>query len=131
MKALAPGMMVMGIIFFMGTISGAHLNPAVTLAFAARGNFPLAARPRLHRCAVRRGRFGLSVPAMGVRGHHGWCDAAGPGVSTGTAALMEGLLTLGLVSVILGTATGARNIGIAGAIAVGSYIGLVSVWGAR
>jgi aquaporin Z len=33
-------MMVMGIIFFMGTISGAHLNPAVTLAFAVRGNFP-------------------------------------------------------------------------------------------
>ena len=43
MKALAPGMMVMGIIFFMGTISGAHLNPAVTLAFAVRGNFPGAA----------------------------------------------------------------------------------------
>ena len=40
MKALAPGMMVMGVIFFMGTISGAHLNPAVTLAFAVRGNFP-------------------------------------------------------------------------------------------
>src|SRR4029450_13796409 len=37
MKALAPGMMVMGIIFFMGTISGAHLKPAVTLAFAVRG----------------------------------------------------------------------------------------------
>jgi len=32
--------MVLGIIFFMGTISGAHLNPAVTLAFAVRGNFP-------------------------------------------------------------------------------------------
>lgn len=45
MKALAPGMMVMGIIFFMGTISGAHLNPAVTLAFAARGNFPGCASP--------------------------------------------------------------------------------------
>ena len=40
MKALAPGVMVLGIIFFMGTISGAHLNPAVTLAFAVRGNFP-------------------------------------------------------------------------------------------
>ncbi len=46
------------------------------------------------------------------------------------APLPSRLLTLGLVSVILGTATGARNIGIAGAIAVGSYIGLVSVWGA-
>ena len=40
MKALAPGIMVMGIIFFMGTISGARRNPAVTLAFATRGNFP-------------------------------------------------------------------------------------------
>jgi hypothetical protein len=46
MKALAPGMMVMGIIFFMGTISGAHLNPAVTLAFAVRGNFPWRRVPR-------------------------------------------------------------------------------------
>ena len=48
----------------------------------------------------------------------------------GTAALTEAILTLGLVSVILGTAAGARNVGIAGAIAVGAYIGLVSVWGA-
>ena len=46
------------------------------------------------------------------------------------AVLTEGVLTLGLVSVILGTATGARNVGFAGAIAVGAYIGLVSVWGA-
>src|SRR5262249_50426996 len=36
----APGLMVLAIILFMGKISGAHLNPAVSLAFAARGNFP-------------------------------------------------------------------------------------------
>src|SRR6478752_2094651 len=36
----APGLMVMGIIMFMGKVSGAHLNPAVSMAFAARGNFP-------------------------------------------------------------------------------------------
>ena len=47
-----------------------------------------------------------------------------------TAALTEAILTLGLVSVILGTAAGARNVGFNGAIAVGAYIGLVSVWGA-
>ena len=40
MKVLAPGVMVMAIIYFMGTVSGAHLNPAVTWAFALRGNFP-------------------------------------------------------------------------------------------
>src|SRR6476620_789541 len=37
---VAPGLMVMGIILFMGKVSGAHLNPAVTLAFSLRGDFP-------------------------------------------------------------------------------------------
>ena len=45
MKVVAPGMMVMAIIYFMGTVSGAHLNPAVTLAFAARRNFPWSRVP--------------------------------------------------------------------------------------
>jgi aquaporin Z len=38
--AVAPGLMVMAIILFMGAVSGAHLNPAVSLAFALRGDFP-------------------------------------------------------------------------------------------
>src|SRR3954451_3116153 len=37
---VAPGLMVMAIIMFMGKVSGAHLNPAVSVAFAARGDFP-------------------------------------------------------------------------------------------
>src|SRR5215472_10771413 len=40
MIVVAPGLMVMAIIYFMGTVSGAHLNPAVTFAFALRRNFP-------------------------------------------------------------------------------------------
>jgi aquaporin Z len=39
-RVVAPGLMVMAVIYFMGTVSGAHLNPAVTAAFALRGNFP-------------------------------------------------------------------------------------------
>ena len=37
---VAPGLMVMAVILFMGTVSGAHRNPAVSVAFAARGDFP-------------------------------------------------------------------------------------------
>src|SRR6476660_387165 len=37
---VAPGLMVMGIIMFMGKVSGAHLNPAVSVAFSLRGDFP-------------------------------------------------------------------------------------------
>ena len=36
----APGLMVLAVILFMGAISGAHLNPAVSIAFATRGDFP-------------------------------------------------------------------------------------------
>jgi hypothetical protein len=51
------------------------------------------------------------------------------GYSASDAFLMEAVLTLGLVSVILGTASGAQNIGIIGAIGVGAYIALAGLWG--
>ena len=130
MKALAPGMMVMGIIFFMGTISGAHLNPAVTLAFAVRGNFPWRRVPG-YIIAQVVGAVLASLFLQWMYGHviNGATQPT-PQVSIWVAMLTEAVLTLGLVSVILGTASGARNVGINGALAVGAYIGLVSVWGA-
>ncbi len=130
MKALAPGMMVMGVIFFMGTISGAHLNPAVTLAFAVRGNFPWRRVPGYILAEL----LGAILAALFLQAMYGGIlnGATEPAsqVDGTVAVLTEAVLTLGLVSVILGTASGARNVGINGAIAVGAYIGLVSVWGA-
>lgn len=130
MKALAPGMMVMGIIFFMGTISGAHLNPAVTLAFAVRGNFPWLRVPGYIAAQI----LGAVLAAWFLQVMYGGvlngATEPTPKVSLGVAMLTEAVLTLGLVSVILGTASGARNVGVNGAIAVGAYIGLVSVWAA-
>ncbi len=54
----------------------------------------------------------------------------GIGVTSGKALAMEVVLTAGLVNTILGTASGARNIGTNGAIAVGGYVALAGLWAA-
>ena len=127
---VAPGLMVMAIILFMGKVSGAHLNPAVSVAFSLRGDFPWRRVPGyiiaqligatlaalfLHAVINVSATYGSNYPAAGY--------------SAGSAFLMEGVLTFGLVSVILGTASGAQNIGVFGAIGVGAYIALAGLWG--
>jgi hypothetical protein len=53
----------------------------------------------------------------------------GRGISTGTAMLWELVLTVGLVSTILGTASGAQNLRAIAALGVGGYIALAALWG--
>jgi aquaporin Z len=111
-------------------VSGAHLNPAVSIAFSLRGDFPWRRVPGyivvqligatlaalfLHAVINVSASYGANYPASGY--------------SASDAFLMEAVLTLGLVSVILGTASGAQNIGILGAIGVGAYIALAGLWG--
>lgn len=127
---VAPALMVMAIILFMGKVSGAHLNPAVSIAFALRGDFPWRRVPGyivvqllgatlaalfLHAVIDVSAKYGSNYPASGY--------------SAGAAFWMELILTFGLVSVILGTASGAQNIGIVGAFGVGGYIALAGLWG--
>ena len=131
MIVVAPGLMVMAIIYFMGTVSGAHLNPAVTLAFAVRRNFPWRRVPGY----VLAQMIGGLAAALFLRALFGTVGALGEtvpgsGIGSGTALAMEVVLTAGLVNTILGTAAGARNIGANGAIAVGGYIALAGLWAA-
>ena len=130
-QVVAPGLMVMAIIYFMGMVSGAHLNPAVTLSFAARGNFPWSRVPG-YVVAQLIGAAAASLLLRALFGTVGQLGATlpGPGISTTTALVIEALLTLGLVSVILGTASGARNVGANAALAVGGYIALAGLWAA-
>jgi aquaporin Z len=131
MIVVAPGLMVMAIIYFMGTVSGAHLNPAVTLAFAVRRNFPWRRVPGYLLAQLLGGitaAFFLKI-VLGTAGDLG-ATVPGQGISNGTALAMEVVLTAGLVNTILGTAAGARNIGANGAIAVGGYIVLAGLWSA-
>jgi aquaporin Z len=131
MRVVAPGIMVMAIIYFMGEVSGAHLNPAVTLAFATRRNFPWSRVPGYIGAQITGGiAAAFFLRAMfGTKGLLG-ATIPGLGASDLKALAMEILLTTGLVSTILGTASGARNIGSNGAIAVGGYIALAGLWAA-
>jgi aquaporin Z len=129
-RVVSPALMVAAIILFMGAVSGAHLNPAVSIAFALRGDFPWKRVPAyivaqfvgavlatllLWALIGKQGSAGLTLP--------------GQGISATTAMLWEVVLTTGLVSVILGTASGAQQIGPLAAIGVGSYIALAGLWG--
>ncbi|MGH3173077.1 MAG: aquaporin, partial [Streptosporangiaceae bacterium] len=92
-KVVAPALMVAAIILFMGTVSGAHLNPAVSIAFALRGDFPWKRVPAyvvtqfigaalatllLWALIGKQGSAGLTLP--------------GSGISTTTALLWEMVL---------------------------------------
>jgi len=130
-RVVAPALMVAAVILFMGAVSGAHLNPAVSFAFALRGDFPWKRVPAyivaqflgavlatlvLWALVGKQGSAGLTLP--------------GHGISTATAMWWEVVLTTGLVSVILGTASGAQQLGPLAALGVGSYIALAGLWGA-
>jgi aquaporin Z len=130
-RVVAPGLMVMAIILFMGAVSGAHLNPAVSLAFALRGDFPWG---RVWRYVIAQ--FAGAILAtlllrslLGKQGSAG-LTLPGPGISTVLAMSWEILLTAGLVSVILGTASGAQQLGPIAALGVGGYIALAGLFGA-
>jgi aquaporin Z len=114
----------------MGTVSGAHLNPVVSVAFALRGNFPWRRVP-MYIVAQFAGSVLAVLLLWAFVGKHGSAGLTlpGPGISTGVALAWEAVLTVGLVSVILGTASGAQNVGVIGALGIGAYIALAGLWG--
>lgn len=126
----APGLMVLAMIYTIGETSGAHINPAVTIAFAARGHFLWRRVPgyvcaqlagAVIACGLLRSLFGTAGDLGGTVPGRGFSAAA-------AAAVVEAILTFGLVTVILGTASGARNVGHNAAIAVGGYVILAGLW---
>ena len=128
---VAPGLMVMAIILFMGAVSGAHLNPAVSLAFALRGDFPWKRVPG-YIIVQLIGAALACLFLLAVFGdiQHLGATLPGPGYADWQALLMEIVLTATLVSVILGTASAAQNVGAIAALGVGGYIALAGLWSA-
>jgi aquaporin Z len=128
-QEVAPGLAIMAIIYSIGSVSGAHVNPAVTFSYALRRNFPWRRVPGYWLaqfvgaiCAV--GFLRLTLGNLGQLG----TSRPGPGVSGLTAFLFELVLTAGLVTVTLGTASGQNNVGPNAAIARGGYIAAAGLW---
>jgi aquaporin Z len=130
-NVVAPALMVGALIYVLGPISGAHFNPAVTFAFAVRGDFPwrhvlsfwvtqlvgaILAALILRALFGNVGHLGATIP----NSHYG----------AGTSMVMELILTLLLVSVILGTASDRRLVGHNAAIAVAFTIALTGLFAA-
>ncbi len=128
---VAPGLTVMAVILFMGAVSGAHLNPVVSIAFALRRDFPWNRVP-LYVLAQLVGATLATLFLLAVFGNveHLGATLPGPGYQPWQALLLEIALTGGLVSVILGTASRAQNVGSVGALGVGGYIALAGLWAA-
>jgi aquaporin Z len=128
-KVVAPGLVVMALIYAIGEISGAHFNPAVTSAFVMRGVFPLRRLPAYWMAQLA----GALIAALLLRQLFGDADHLGatlPHHGASASFVMEAVLTWLLVSVILGTATQARLVGPNAAIAVGATIALDGLFAA-
>jgi aquaporin Z len=127
---VAPALMVAAIILFMGAVSGAHLNPAVSIAFALRSDFPWRRVPA-YVVAQLLGAILATLLLWTLLGKQGAAGLTlpGEGISTFTAMLWEIVLTAGLVSTILGVSSGAQQLGPIAAVGVGSYIALAGLWG--
>lgn len=126
---IAPGAVVMAMIYTLGPLSGLHINPAVTLAFAGRRVFKAAwVLPYL---AVQMA--GAILAALFLQVVYGHVSSGGnyPIDTTGgqwRSLVMETVLTAILVTVILNTATGYRSIGHNAALAVGSTVALLGLF---
>jgi aquaporin Z len=129
-SVVAPGLIVMAIILSIGKVSGAHLNPAVSIAFSLRDDFPWRRVPGYVVIQLVGATLAVLLlrAVIHVSGTYG-SNYVAHGFSAGDGFLMEAVLTFGLVSVILGTASGAQNIGIMGAFGVGAYIAVAGLWG--
>ena len=125
----APALTVLAVILFMGAVSGAHLNPIVTIAFALRRDFQWRRVPGYVLAQV----VGALLAAVTLRvtfgdlAHLG-ATLPGPGFTATQAFVIEAVLSLGLVSTILGTASSAQNLGSLSALGVASYIALAGLW---
>jgi aquaporin Z len=125
--ALTFGLVVLAMIYAVGDVSGAHLNPAVTLGFFAARRFP-AGQIAPYVASQCGGAVVASLALRFLFPQHETLGATAPAGSDGQSFGLELMLTFLLMFVILCVSTGAKEKGITAGIAVGSVIALEALF---
>jgi aquaporin Z len=125
--SLTFGLIVLAMIYSLGDVSGAHLNPAVTIGFFAARRFPgqSVAPYVLCQCV---GAVGASLVLRLLFRDHNTLGATLPAGSNLQSFVLECILTFLLMFVVLSVSTGAKEKGITAGIAVGAIIGLEALF---
>jgi MIP family channel proteins len=127
--AAAFGLVIMVMVYATGHLSGAHINPAVTLAFAATRHFPIRDALAYVPAQLLGAAAGAGLLRLAWHGAPADLGATTPTVSNGSALVYELVLTAILMFVIMAVATDTRAVGAAAAIAVGGTVGLDALFG--
>lgn len=126
--AIAFGLVIAAMIYTVGHISGAHFNPAVTLAFAATHHFPWRRVPGY----ILAQSIGATAAALLLRWLMPEADVGvtrvAPMLSIPAGFVVEVLLTAILMFVIASVATDGRAVGHMAGLAIGSTVGLSAMW---
>ena len=125
--ALTFGLIVLAMIYTFGDVSGAHLNPAVTIGFAAAGRFPWASVPG-YLFSQLAGAFAASGLLLFLFPQHQTLGATLPATLPMQSFVLEIVLTWILMLVILSVSTGSKEKGITAGIAIGAVIGLEAMF---
>ena len=126
---LVFGLVIMVMVYATGHLSGAHINPGVTVAFTLTRHFP-AREAAAYVAAQLAGAVAAALVLLAV-----WPDqpadlgATVPSVGAGSALVYEIVLTAFLMFVIMAVATDTRAVGAAAAIAIGGTVGLDAIFG--
>src|SRR5690349_17448250 len=127
--ALTFGLVIMVMVYATGHLSGAHINPAVTLAFTLTRHFP-AREAVAYVVAQCVGAVLAALALLAVwPSQPAALGATVPSVGLGSALVYESILTALLMFVIMAVATDTRAVGASAAIAIGGTIGLDALFG--
>jgi aquaporin Z len=127
-RSFAPGFVIMAMVYAMGDVSGAHFNPAVSLAFALRRVFEWRQVP-LYWAAQLLGAIGAAALLRALFGRVAHVGSNQLHTTVAKGLVIEVMLAFILITVVLNTATRHRVIGAEAAIAVGATIVLCGLFG--